>query len=234
MSAGTLQPLKVLLPIHPKLDALDFVGPLEMFSHTRFPAPSESSQGPKAFQCTITASEALTSSTQGVTFSRDIDISEAHRRLSEFDIMVIPGGGTPGVLENGSEPLTLIRAFATLPKCEDGRVRILLSVCTGSLFLASQGVLKGLTAGTHPNFIGKLQEICNQQGAGVESTRVVDERYVVNRVNERGLRVVTSGGISCGLDATLWLVEHVAGQTAKEQVEHYTQYAWRKGLVIDE
>ena len=72
--------------------------------------------------------------------------------------MVIPGGGTPGVFENGSEPLALIRAFVTLPKREDGRVRILLSVCTGSLFLASQGVLKGLTAGTHPSYIGKLQE----------------------------------------------------------------------------
>ena len=64
-------------------------------------------------------------------------------------------------------------------------------------------MLKGLTAGTRPNFIGKLQEICNQQGAGVESARVEDERYVVNRVNEGGLRVITSGGISCGLDATV-------------------------------
>jgi hypothetical protein len=95
-------------------------------------------------------------------------------------------------------------------------------------------VLKGLTAGTHPNFIGKLQEICNQQGSGAESTKVVDERYVVNRVNERGLRVITSGRISCGLDATLWLVEDVAGQTAREQVGHHTQYAWRKGLVVGE
>jgi transcriptional regulator GlxA family with amidase domain len=154
--------------------------------------------------------------------------------LSEFDVMVIPGGGTPGIFENGSEPLALIHAFATLPKREDGRVRTLLSVCTGSLFLASQGVLKGLIAGTHPSFIGKLQEICNQQGSRAESTRVVDERYVVNRVNERGLRVITSGGISCGLDATLWLVEDVAGQTVREQVGHHTQYAWRKGLVVGE
>jgi len=36
--------------------------------------------------------------------------------------MVIPGGGTPGVLENGLEPLALIRAFETLPKREDGRI----------------------------------------------------------------------------------------------------------------
>jgi transcriptional regulator GlxA family with amidase domain len=234
MPGGTPQPLKVLLHIHPSLDALDFVGPLEILSHAHFPAPSGSSQGLKAFQCTITAADALTASTQGVAFSRDIDIPEAHRRLSEFDVMVIPGGGTPGVFENGSEPLALIRAFATLPKREDGRVRVLLSVCTGSLLLASQGVLRGLTAGTHPNFIGKLQEICNQQGTGAESTKVVDERYVVNRVNERGLRVITSGGISCGLDAALWLVEDVAGQTAREQVGHHTQYAWRKGLVVGE
>jgi transcriptional regulator GlxA family with amidase domain len=232
MFAQSPEPWKVLLPIHPKLDALDFVGPLEILSHAYMPTPSGSSQELKAFQCTITAAEALTPSTQGVAFSRDIDIPEAHRRLSEFDVMVIPGGGTPGVFENDSEPLALIRAFVTLPRREDGRARILLSVCTGSLLLASQGVLKGLTAGTHPNYIGKLQEICSQQGAGAEPTNVVDERYVVNRVNEKGLRVITSGGISCGLDATLWLVEDVVGQAARTQVEYHTQYTWRKGLIV--
>lgn len=234
MSAETPRALKVLLPIHPKLDALDFVGPLEIFSHAHFPVPNGPSPATEAFQCTITASETLTTSTQGVTFSRDIDIPEAHRRLLEFDVMVIPGGGTPEVLENGSEPLALIRAFAALPKREDGRVRTLLSVCTGSLFLASQGLLKGLISCTHPNFVGKLLEICNEQGAGAESTRVVDERYVVNHVNETGLRVITSGGISCGLDASLWLLEEVAGQKAREQVGRHTQYAWRKGLVVGE
>jgi len=106
--------------------------------------------------------------------------------------MVVPGGGTPGVLESGSEPLALIRAFMALPKPKDGRFRTLLSVCTGSLFLASQGALKGLTAVTHPNFMGKLQ-MCNEQGEGAECTKVVDERYVVSRVNQNGLRVVTSG-----------------------------------------
>ena len=63
---------------------------------------------------------------------------------------------------------------------------------------------------------------------------MVDERYVVNRVDERGVRVITSGGISCGLDAALWLVEDIAGQTAREHVGHHTQYTWRKGLVVGE
>ena len=121
--------------------------------------------------------------------------------------------------------------------CQNGRMGESESCCQSAQARCSwlrRGLLKGLTAGTHPNFIGKLQEICNQQGAEVESTKVVDKRYVVNRVDERGLRVITSGGISCGLDAALWLVEDVAGQTAKEQVGHYTQYAWRKGFVVGE
>jgi hypothetical protein len=126
MSAGTPQPLKVLLPIHPRLDALDFVGPLEMLSHAHFPAPSGSSQGPKAFHCTITASDAFTSSAQGVTFGRDIDIPEAHRRLLEFDVMVIPGGGTPGVLENGSELWPL---FVPSQLCQNVRMGEFESCC---------------------------------------------------------------------------------------------------------
>lgn len=63
---------------------------------------------------------------------------------------------------------------------------------------------------------------------------MVDDRYVVNRASQRGFRVVKSGGISCGLDASLWLVGEVAEQRARERIEHHTQYAWRKGLVVGE
>jgi hypothetical protein len=34
-------------------------------------------------------------------------------------------------------------------------------------------------------------------------TKVLEERYVVNKVDEEGLRFVTNGGMSCGLDSCL-------------------------------
>jgi len=213
-------PRKVLLHIHPLLDALDFIGPLEIFSH------SKNEGGSQAFACTITSAHELTTSDQGVKFARDVDIKSAYSTLSSYDILIIPGGGTEQILEANSEPLGLIRAFAALP-ARPNDPRVLLSVCTASLFLASQGVLKGLTATTHPIGMDRLRRLCG------EATKVVDDRFVVNPVDEeKGLRVITSGGISCGLDATLWLVEHLAGTGARESAQDMTQYSWREGLVL--
>jgi putative intracellular protease/amidase len=252
------QPLKVLLTLHHALDALDFVGPLEILSHAHFPAAPNSppthpaaarhsSPSTKAFLTTVAAVSPLTQSAQGVTFCRDISIASAYDTLSDYDILVIPGGSAPSVLDSGSEPLGLISAFAALPpRHENGadgqhdrrKERVLLSVCTGSLFLARQGVLVGKTAVTHPASMEKLERLCQDAEAraenGVAETKIVDERFVVNAPDENGLRVVTAGGISCGLDATLWLVEHIAGAEARGEVCRITQYAYREGIVVGE
>jgi transcriptional regulator GlxA family with amidase domain len=226
------QPLKVLLTAHPTLDTLDLCGPLEIFSHatfTSFPTLSNPSSSPiKVFHLTITASHPNITTNQGLTFTPHIPISTAYETLAEYDVLVIPGGGSPGVLEGKTEPLGIIKAFAELPKRKDGRNRYLLSVCTGSLFLAEVGVLDGLKAATHPRFYETLEEICASKGY----TEVMRERFVVNKLDEKGLRVITSGGISCGLDAALWLVGEVAGKDSRERVMETVQYAWREGVVL--
>ena len=115
---------------------------------------------------------------------------------------------------------------------EDGRVRILFSVCTGSLFLAEAGVLDGLTATTHPDYYGKLREILQAKGMG-DRTAVVEERFVVNKIDgEKGLRVITAGGVSSGIDAALWLVGDRVGMESKEKVERIVQHAHRSGVVL--
>lgn len=58
-----------------------------------------------------------------------------------------------------------------------------------------------------------------------------NERFIVNPVDEKGLRIVTSGGNSCGLDGSLWLVEEVCGKKARENVEGVAQYVYRAGVV---
>ena len=224
MSAKTV-PLKVLYTTHPILDTLDFAGPLEILSHAK-----HSSSLP-AFTHTITAVSELTTTGQGLTFQRNISIAEAHSRLTDFDILVVPGGGTPGVLEGKTEPLHLIKAFLALPKREDGSIRILFSVCTGSLFLAEVGALDGKTATTHPGYYDKLREIVNGRGEG--KTIVVEERFVVNRTDEeKGLKIITAGGVSSGIDAALWLVGDLVGKESKEKVEFIVQHAHRSGVVL--
>ena len=48
-----------------------------------------------------------------------------------------------------------------------------------------------------------------------------------------GLRVITSGGITCGLDAALYLVSIMVNEEAAKEVERVMRYEWKKGIVVD-
>lgn len=48
-----------------------------------------------------------------------------------------------------------------------------------------------------------------------------------------GLRVVTSGGISAGVDAALYLVGALVSEESAETVAQYMQWTWQKGVVVD-
>jgi putative intracellular protease/amidase len=214
-----------------------------------------------------------------------MDFAEAYKQLSTYDILVIPGGATDTILKTKSEPLGLIKAFSDLQKKHPEKERTLLSICTGSLFLAQQGILSGLQATTHPDFYARFEKICSEAAMRdlAERADVVEERYVVNNLrfdlgenpaenpyvrrksdarrpsitgrkgsnawkesnmrresNARraslrlgGLRVITSGGITCGLDASLYLVSIMVSEEAAKEVERLMQYTWTKGIVVD-
>jgi len=272
--------IKVLFTLHTGMDAMDFVGPLEVLSHAKHSINDDST---KAFETSFVSSTEHTVSSQGASFRAHMDFKEAYTRLSEFDILVVPGGGTDSVLKTKSEPLGLIKAFSDLQKKHPDKERTVFSVCTGSLFLAQAGLLSGLSATTHPDFYAKFEKICSEisQRDLAERCDVVEERYVVNNLrfdigdpNENphirrksdarrpsmgrkgsnawkesntrresnarrassrlgGLRVITSGGITTGLDASLYLVSIMVSEESAHEVERVMQYEWKKGIVVD-
>lgn len=230
MGSSTPLPIKVLYHLHPDLDTLDFTGPYELLSHALYASTQSSPDGPTAiFENTITAAEVQTTTHQNLTLTRHIPLNEAYAKLADYDILIIPGGGTVPVLEKNAEPISLVAAFAALPRRADGAVRTILSVCTGSIFLAQAGVLAGLTATTHYLYYDRLKEYSARHG----KTEVLDVRFVVNKVDEeKGLRIITSGGVSCGLDSTLWLIGDVAGSESRDRTAKMIQYAWREGVVL--
>merc|ERR1712098_340988 len=266
--------IKVLFTLHAGMDAMDFVGPLEVLTHARHNINDEST---KAFAASFVSSEEHTVFAQGASFRAHMDYKEAYTRLSEFDILVVPGGGSDAVLKSKSEPLGLINAFSDLQKKHPDKERTVFSVCTGSLFLAHAGILSGLSATTHPDFYAKFEKVCSEvsQRDLAERCDVVEERYVVNNLrfdlgdpNENpyvrrksdarrpsmgrkgsnawkesnarraalrlgGLRVITSGGITCGLDASLYLVSIMVSEESAKEIERVMQYEWKKGIVVD-
>jgi len=48
-----------------------------------------------------------------------------------------------------------------------------------------------------------------------------------------GLRVITSGGISTGMDASLYLVSAMVSYESAEEVARDMQYDWKKGVTVD-
>lgn len=90
-----------------------------------------------------------------------------------------------------------------------------VSVCTGSYILASAGLLDGLTATTFHTALDGLQE-------SYPNIKVVnDVRFVDNG------QVITSAGLSSGIDAALHVVSRVQGLERAKTVAMHLEYDWK-------
>ncbi|KAK5682964.1 hypothetical protein LTS10_004492 [Elasticomyces elasticus] len=175
------EPVKVLIAMHEGMDTMDVVGPLEVFSQAQHDMKNPEF---KAFRVIFAGTTEHVVTGQGASFRAHIDFTEAMKRLSEIDVLVIPGGGTEKLLKTKDQPFTIIKAFTELQKKNPARERTLYSVCTGSLFLAELGILSGLAATTHPDYITKMEIICSNAAQRDMADRcdVMEARYVVNNL----------------------------------------------------
>ena len=131
----------------------------------------------------------------------------------DAEVIVVPGGG----YGDGSGVNEQIRR-RTLPDALAAARRpglILASVCTGTLLLAAAGLTAGRPCTTHHAALDDLRAL----GGEVVPGRVVDDGDLV-----------TSGGVTSGLDLGLWLVERLAGPGAALQAEMVLAYE-RRGTV---
>ena len=120
----------------------------------------------------------------------------------ECDILVVPGGG--GILGLLSDGATL----AFLAGME-GRARHIASVCTGSLVLGAAGLLRGRRATTHWQSLDLLPYF----GAVAVEERVVWDGDIV-----------TSAGVTSGIDMALALVGRVWGDDAARTIQLGMEY----------
>ena len=91
---------------------------------------------------------------------------------------------------------------------------VTLSVCTGSLLLGASGLLTNCSATTHKDAMGELRAL--NCGANVlPAARIVDNGHIV-----------TSAGISAGIDAALYIVSRFLGQASAAETANYMQYDW--------
>ncbi len=120
-------------------------------------------------------------------------------------VLIHPGGhGTRGLMNN-HEHLAWVRA-------QREQVPLMTSVCTGSLVYAAAGLLAGRPATTH---WGALDELAAADPS-IE-VRPVD-RYVDDG------DIITSAGVSAGIDMALHLVVRLAGPERARQIRRGIQY----------
>lgn len=218
---------KVAMLMFDGVDVLDFAGPLEMFSYMSY--NHETGRKEPGFSVQFIAqSEIITTSTD-LRVLRDSSIEQATAEACTFDILLVPGG-PPEVIaplwQTETPELIFVRHFAALPQIVNTQPRILFSVCTGALLLGKAGVFAGVTATTHHMFLDQLREACSQ--SGTLATQVVEARYIDAGITKAGVRVISSGGVSSGLDAACHLI---STEWSNEKALFATKLAecnWRK------
>lgn len=132
----------------------------------------------------------------------------AHHALEDapaLDVLIHPGGfGTRRLLREPAH-LNWIRA-------QRASVPLMASVCTGSLVYAAAGLLTGRPATTHWASLNMLSEL--------DPTVIpdVDARFVDDG------DMITSAGVSAGIDMALHLVARFAGIERAQTVRRAIQY----------
>lgn len=137
----------------------------------------------------------------GLHVQPDYDL--AHAPAS--DLILLPGGGVDKAL-NDPHVISWIRQRAT-------DARYVMSVCNGAFFLSKAGLLDGLTATTTS---GRIDELA----AASPKTHVVRERLVDNG------KVITTAGLSAGIDGALHVIEREYGRMRAEQIARGIEYRW--------
>ncbi len=185
------------------VEVLDFAGPFEVFSRTRLTPglASRRSDDDAPFRVfTVAERVAPITATGGLVVTPTYDFSTA----PTIDLLVVPGGwGTRPLLHHGPV-LDWIRATAT-------RARLVTSVCSGALLLAEAGLLAGKRATTHWGALDALAEI-DASIAVMRDARVVHDG------------VITSAGISAGIDMALEVVEALHGASVADDTARYMEY----------
>ncbi len=187
--------------IFPDVEVLDFCGPFEVFSVTRL-NPEKRREEPSPFDVFLVAE-----TSEPVLTTGGMKVLPAHSFATcpPLDLLVIPGGwGTRHEVDNPRLIEWVTRQAAD--------AKLVTSVCTGSFLLAQAGLLKGNTATPHWRSIDRMR--------AAFSDVTVDDRA---RWAEAG-NIITSAGISAGIDMSLRVVARLHGEVAARETAKHMEY----------
>ncbi|KAL1855258.1 hypothetical protein Daus18300_011164 [Diaporthe australafricana] len=231
--------LEVLLALFPGFNTLDMNGPFDVLTKS---GTSTSFNVQVASESTDRCG--ITKSGEGVKVQHDIPLDDALiASLDGYDVLIVPGGSVDAVTKQAKQLdstfMRLITAFSKLPPRSAKHPRVLLSICTGALFLGTLGIFDGKFCTTHWAAYDDLKERVKSAASlssGGRPGRVIAARFVDSGLNKSKVRTISSGGISCGIDASLYLVKLLVGEDEAISTAELLDYAYRKteGVIFDD
>ncbi len=196
-------PLQIAILVFDEVEALDLGGPYEVFTTaTRMQQRLQpGAPAPFAVQC-VARSLAPVQARAGLRVLPDADFATAPKP----DVLIVPGG----VIDAAA---ACAETRAWLAQAARG-AQITASVCTGAFILAAAGVVTDGAVTTHWEDIADLRAQFPALDVQ-ENVRWVD----------RGT-LVTSAGISAGIDMSLHLVTRLAGAALSERTARQMDTPW--------
>lgn len=192
--------------VYDDVEVLDFAGPYEVFTCASRVAAKAAPEAEAPFRVrTIGAGMATLRARAGLSVLPEADFTGA----GKIDVLIVPGGVVTAELAK-EEVIAWIAATAK-------DAELTASVCTGAFLLACAGLLDGQEATTHWEDVADLS-------AAFPKVRVRGrQRWIDNGA------VVTSAGISAGIDMSLHLVERLVGLELALRTARQMDYDWNQG-----
>ncbi|MDE1191677.1 MAG: DJ-1/PfpI family protein [Arachidicoccus sp.] len=191
--------IKVAIVAYPGMELIDYSGPTDVFGMA-----SEITEGQYSVYTVAENPQPVKTVNTHTTILPDYSFYN----MPKPDILVIPGGDIKNIdsLISDKRILSLIKKYNA-----DSSVKI-MSVCTGAYLLAATGLLNNKRATTHffvtDDFAERFPSVTL-----VKNVRYVDEG-----------NIITSSGVTSGIDAALHVVKENSGEYVADIVARALQY----------
>ncbi|MFY0713424.1 DJ-1/PfpI family protein [Seonamhaeicola sp. NFXS20] len=143
------------------------------------------------------------------SFGLEIIVDKIKPDLSDYDMLVVPGGYGTRELQYNTEFIDWLKTGKNV----DYKV----SICTGSLLIGAAGFLKNKTATTNFNEYKSLEKYCER----VVQAKIVDDN-----------NTITAGAVASSLDLGLYVSEKLIGKEKTEEIRIGMDYHPEKFEII--
>lgn len=196
--------------LYPGFEVLDVFGPVEMFLNV----PNDQLRVVMVAEKAGEAVQAGTVADQGTYTGPKVLADYGYDDAPHLDLILVPGGiGTFPALSN--------QKLLDFLKDRAAKAQITTTVCSGSGIAARAGLLDGRKATSNKEFYTIITSQAPKVN-WVPNARWVDDG-----------NMVTSSGVSAGIDMALAVIERLYGEEMAVGIAKSTEYAWHRDADVD-